>query len=291
MKNLRIIIPAGVCAIIGIVAVVMLTKGSGEKVLSKSFVGKTGNTTQTYGKTYREIIQRAIDRDELDKLSPYEKSLYKLGITADIFKKPMLSAPARVPDPPEYYRDSKTGELIRGDVNQRTGKILAPEGSIRYGNVLSDAARDKKGIYKQYSPLFDRNKPLVRDVGEYVISDKDVRTEYDPTDGNWIKTRKQGWLGDQKGWDGNLVRDYSWLSDIRINGIQMSMPLITEKTTGDELSWLLSGKEPTKDIIDKANKFARDRIMRGLSPFKGGRGASKLTPIQSYTHLKDDKTE
>ena len=48
MKNLRIIIPAGVCAIIGIVAVVMLTKGSGEKVLSKSFVGKTGNTTQTY---------------------------------------------------------------------------------------------------------------------------------------------------------------------------------------------------------------------------------------------------
>ncbi len=51
MKNLRIIIPAGVCAIIGIVAVVMLTKGSGEKVLSKSFVGKTGNTTQTVGKT------------------------------------------------------------------------------------------------------------------------------------------------------------------------------------------------------------------------------------------------
>jgi hypothetical protein len=160
-------------------------------------------------RTYQQIIQRAIDRDELDKLSPYEKSLYKLGITADIFNKPMLSAPARVPDPPEYYRDSKTGELIRGDVNQRTGKILAPEGSIRYGKVLSDAARDKKGIYKQYSPLFDINKPLVRDVGEYVISDKDVRTEYDPTDGNWIKTRKQGWLGDQKGWDGNLVRDYS----------------------------------------------------------------------------------
>ena len=237
-------------------------------------------------RTYQQIIQRAIDRDELDKLSPYEKSLYRLGTTADIFKKPMLSAPARVPDPPEYYRDSKTGELIRGDVNQRTGKILAPEGSIRYGKVLSDAARDKKGIYKQYSPLFDINKPLVRDVGEYVIPDKDVRTEYDPTDGNWIKTRKQGWLGDQKGWDGNLVRDYSWLSDIRINGIQMSMPLITEKTTGDELSWLLSGKEPTKDIIDKANKFARDRIMRGLSPFKGGRGASKLTPIQSYTEFK-----
>ena len=50
-RKLRIIIAAGLFVAIGIVAVVMLTKGSGEKVLSKSFVDKTGNTTQTVGKT------------------------------------------------------------------------------------------------------------------------------------------------------------------------------------------------------------------------------------------------
>ena len=108
MKNLGIIIPAGVCAIIGIVAVVMLTKGSGEKVLSKSFVGKTGNTTQTVGKTgnttvtLHEYVLARMRKGELDLLGDKEKKYFRDAVRVGLIKPPQKDIPPPEPKVTKY---------------------------------------------------------------------------------------------------------------------------------------------------------------------------------------------
>ena len=98
MKNLGIIIPAGVCAIIGIVAVVMLTKGSGEKVLSKSFVGKTGNTTVTL----HEYVLARMRKGELDLLGDKEKKYFRDAVRVGLIKPPQKDIPPPEPKVTKY---------------------------------------------------------------------------------------------------------------------------------------------------------------------------------------------
>jgi|GEM_PF-3822318 len=223
-----------------------------------------------FRKTYREIIQRAIDRDELDILSPKAKELYKAGVAVNIFKKPMLSAPVMVPTPPR--------------INPKTGEILEPKGSSAYDKVVKGVEADpRKSVYQKSTYL---GKGIYAEGPEYIIPDSDVRSEYDPTARKITRTRKKGWLGDLIGHDGRVIRDYSWISDLKINGISQTIPLVIPGMKRKNVDWLLSGKPPTEEIIKDATEFAKKRLLNGMSPFKGGAGASKLTPIQSYTELK-----
>jgi hypothetical protein len=288
MKNLGIIIPAGVCAIIGIVAVVMLTKGSGEKVLSKSFVGKTGNTTQTVGKTgnttqtFDENIRRAIEEDKLYELSPRAQKVYKEGLALGVYEKPVGSFRPPPPTPVTSNTDAKTGQVtnIHALTDIRSWIATNPNAGLQ--------------LYKQDHP--DHVRGIPRRPDYYVLpkkSRKKVRWEHDPTTGGVVSTEEEGY----KGWlnmtdgSGRKVADYSWKSDLRMNGYRMSFPLIIPSSTQEEINWLLSGKEPTYDIIRKARFFAEGRLSKGMSPFKKGAGAGGLTPIQSYMYLSGDKTE
>ncbi len=255
MKNLRIIIPAGVCAIIGIVAVVMLTKGSGEKVLSKSFVGKTGNTTATLH-----------DKDD--------------AVNVGLIKPPQKED---IP-PPEPSVDTRYD--AEGYV-----KHSLKYGSAAWNQFSSDLAKEGKyDIFrvvpedKGYNVLPEQHRPFPwrEPPPRYKVLPKGTRMR--EAEG-WDTFRQIiGHQGTHKMTDGSgrKVADYPYSSSVSWGGVPQKIPLITQNTTKEELKHLLSGKEPTAEIITKAENFALGRMRKGLSPFYAGPGSEKLTPIRMY---------
>ncbi len=244
MKNLRIIIPAGVCAIIGIVAVVMLTKGSGEKVLSKSFVGKTGNT--------------------------------KVGAT----KPQQRDIPPVTP----------TQQFVSPNINYGLSMTNRFEpGSAAFNKLRSDI--EKSGTHDLYRFTQDTDPRTgewhgLRSLDGYTRLRILPKGSLTRRESEWTTNVRQqiGHQGTHKMTDGSgrMVADYPYPSSLMYDGMSQTIPLITKYTTAKELNHLLSGKEPTAEIIDKAENFAVKRMQEGLSPFYAGPGSEKLTPIRLH---------
>ena len=64
---------------------------------------------------------------------------------------------------------------------------------------------------------------------------------------------------------GSVSSELSTESDI--NGKNVEHPLIVPTLNANELQHLLSGNEPTPEIIGKSQSWAADRIRQGKSPF------------------------
>ena len=288
MKNLRIIIPAGVCAIIGIVAVVMLTKGSGEKVLSKSFVGKTGNTTQTVGKTgnttvtLHEYVLARMKRGELDLLKDDERAYFKEAVSLGRIKPQQRDIPPVAPT--QQF-------VVSPNINYGLSMTNRFEpGSAAFNKLRSDIEKSGTHDLYRYTTYIDP------DTGKPSKSkfsfDGETRLRVLP---KGALTRKSEWSNDvwqqighqgmhtMKDGSGRKVADYPYSSSVvSWGGVLQEIPLITKNTSKKELDYLLSGKPPTREIIAKAEASAIARLQKGLSPFFAGPGSEKLTPIRMY---------
>ncbi len=278
MKNLRIIIPAGVCAIIGIVAVVMLTKGSGEKVLSKSFVGKTGNTTQTVGKTgnttvtLHEYVLARMKRGELDLLGDKEKKYFRDAVRVGLIKPPQKDIPPPEPKVPKYNWSFNNGYITKSaDINE-VSRMVEEDGTHE--------------LYKYTTPTDNRfidgdTRYRVIPKGTLMRKSSEVLASA-PFGEFWPQHGHQG-MHDMTDGSGRKVADYPYYSPSLFRGGEKeNIPLIHKDTTKKELDWLLSGKEPTEEIIKRAEASAIKRMKKGLSPFYAGPGSEKLTLIRPY---------
>lgn len=76
-----------------------------------------------------------------------------------------------------------------------------------------------------------------------------------------------GFFGELKRPDGKISTELS--VGINFGKGEMEIPLLVPGLTKSEVNHLLSGKEPTGAILDKAVGHARSRLENGLSPFAG----------------------
>ena len=76
-----------------------------------------------------------------------------------------------------------------------------------------------------------------------------------------------GWLGTLKRPDGKVSTELS--VDLDFDGKKVLAPALVPTLDADEIDHLVSGKKPTKEIIDKAAAHAKERLAAGKSPFFG----------------------
>jgi len=73
---------------------------------------------------------------------------------------------------------------------------------------------------------------------------------------------------------GKVVSELS--ADAEVNGRRLFFPLLVPTLTREQIDLLVSGKEPTAEIYEKAIQHAQARIRSGKSPFaaEGEQGAA-----------------
>src|SRR5690349_2801603 len=76
-----------------------------------------------------------------------------------------------------------------------------------------------------------------------------------------------GFFGEIPRPDGSISTELS--ADADIDGQNVSFPLLVPTLSREEIDHLVSGKQPTPQIFDKAIGFAVQRMKAGLSPFAG----------------------
>lgn len=100
---------------------------------------------------------------------------------------------------------------------------------------------------------------------------------------NWMPNSKdrrtdgsrkgKGWLGVLKRPDGNISTEIS--VGVNLDGQEVEIPLLVPTLSKDELGAILSADEKSPDfmnklpptVMQKAVEHARQRLMKGLSPF------------------------
>ena len=101
-------------------------------------------------------------------------------------------------------------------------------------------------------------------------------------------TRKgDGFLGGQKMTDGSgkVMTEYS-TGTTDVTGEEMDIPTLVPTLTKEELTLLLAGKQPTKEIFRKAVAHARKRLSEGKSVFaEKGEDVQSRQPKISFTKL------
>lgn len=85
--------------------------------------------------------------------------------------------------------------------------------------------------------------------------------------GNRIDGTKKssGFFGELPTNDGNVATEIS--IGVDFDGKETQIPALVPTLSPWEMQWLLDGKEPTPEIVDKAAQHAMERMRRGLSPF------------------------
>lgn len=83
----------------------------------------------------------------------------------------------------------------------------------------------------------------------------------------------RGFLGELKRPDGQVSTELS--IGVNIDGQEMEIPTLIPTLSKNEVSYLLSGKEPTEQIVKKAVAHVRKRLAQGKSPFR-----AKGEPVQ-----------
>lgn len=75
----------------------------------------------------------------------------------------------------------------------------------------------------------------------------------------------KGYFGEIKHASGDVSTELS--SEFEYKGKNVEHPLLVPTLTRSEINHLVSGKEPTNDIYDKAEMWAKSRVDSGKSPF------------------------
>ena len=128
---------------------------------------------------------------------------------------------------------------------------------------LKEVAKKGMDAVKQF---IKRGAKGVQELEESkrVTLPKDVRRSNLRTDG----TRKgPGWLGTLKRPDGKVSTELS--ISVEFDGKEHLIPLLVPTLSKEDITALLAGNKPEKEIIDKAVAHARKKIKEGKSPFKG----------------------
>lgn len=131
----------------------------------------------------------------------------------------------------------------------------------------------------------DANAGLVNTVPQKGTGEKRLDYYQDPSTfvlGQDPKNTPYGMREDQtpkgEGYFGKIKRldnpsmfstELSASTEFKLNGRAVLFPLLVPTLSREEIDHLVSGKEPTDAITQKAEAFARQRIAKGLSPFAG----------------------
>ncbi len=89
-----------------------------------------------------------------------------------------------------------------------------------------------------------------------------------------ISPKGKGFFGDLKRPDGDSSTELS--SEFEYEGKKVEYPLIVPTLSKAELDILLKGEQPTDEIYDKAESWAKFRINKGMSPFASSAGNEKF---------------
>ena len=89
-----------------------------------------------------------------------------------------------------------------------------------------------------------------------------------------ITPKGKGYFGELKRPDGDSSTELS--SEFEYKGGKVEYPLIVPTLSESEINLLLSGAEPTDDIYNKAESWAKFRIDNGMSPFASSSGNEKF---------------
>ena len=98
-----------------------------------------------------------------------------------------------------------------------------------------------------------------------------------------ITPKGKGYFGELKRPDGDSSTELS--SEFEYKGGKVEYPLIVPTLSESEINLLLSGAEPTDDIYNKAESWAKFRIDKGLSPFASSTGNEKFPRPKMQTGL------
>lgn len=75
----------------------------------------------------------------------------------------------------------------------------------------------------------------------------------------------EGFFGPLKAKNGDVMTEFS--VGVNIDGKEIDIPTFTPNQSKKDIEHMLSGGEPTDDIVRKAAEYARQRIKQGKSPF------------------------
>lgn len=89
-----------------------------------------------------------------------------------------------------------------------------------------------------------------------------------------ITPKGKGYFGELKRPDGDSSTELS--SEFEYKGKKVEYPLIVPTLSKSEIDHLLNGLEPTDDIYNKAESWAKFRINKGMSPFASSTGNEKF---------------
>ena len=92
-----------------------------------------------------------------------------------------------------------------------------------------------------------------------------------------LSLKGKGYFGELPTSDGRSATELS--SAFTVDGKTIEHPLIVPTLTKTELDHLTNGGEPTREIYEKAQSWAMDRIKRGLNPFAGPNDLRPKTPM------------
>jgi hypothetical protein len=151
----------------------------------------------------------------------------------------------------KYQKLGGEGQKASSGLSSET---KAPPVAEAYLKAHPEAKADFKA---KYGYLPDEAKKKVAD------------TEPDPNDPSW---RREGGALKGKGFLGMLPHKGGKVSSeisigVPINGKEMDVPSLVPTLTKDEIQWMLDGKKPTRQIVQKASDFAKKRIAQGKSVF------------------------
>ena len=86
-----------------------------------------------------------------------------------------------------------------------------------------------------------------------------------------------GYYGEIKRPDGQVSTELS--VGVNLDGKEIEIPVLVPGLTQQEINYLISGKKPTPEILNKAVGHARKRLQENKSPF-AQQGEQIYTPIK-----------
>jgi len=145
-----------------------------------------------------------------------------------------------------------------GQNNQSRGGGVATGGKLNVGKYKIANPEGVGGVPP--APGIDGGQPQKAISGSYG----------DRADGT---QKGRGYFGELERPDGNISTELS--IGVSFDGQETEIPLLVPTLSSEEVEYLLSGKEATKEIVKKAVDHAKLRMRDGKSPFADDDSASK----------------
>jgi len=177
------------------------------------------------------------------------------------------AATSIVPGSPSYNLRRRV-ETIKANVG--FDKLQAMRDASPTGGALGQVSERELNFLQSTITALDPNmgdKELIeglRKVEKHYNNWKRTLTGEMPGIREQVK-KGLGYFGPLQRPDGKVSTELS--IGVNIDGQEMEIPSLVPTLTQDEVNYLLSGKEPTKEIVDKAVDHAKRRLNEGKSPF------------------------